>query len=157
MTSASIYRRIAESDFFAGMAPEQIDFLATHARMRQLSEGEVLFHYGDRADHFYLVLEGHIVVEVAAIEGPALELQDLGPGVVVGWSWLIAPHTSSFQDRARSAAPVLEFDGKAVLARCEENSRFGYDLLKRFSALMSERLHAARQSMMEAWQPRGFA
>ena len=157
MTSVSIYRRIADSDFFSGAAPEQTDFLAQHARTRELSEGEVLFHYGDRADHFYLVLEGHVTVEVAALEGPALELQDLGPGAVVGWSWLIAPHTWSFQARARSSATVLEFDGKAVLAHCEENPRFGYGLLKRFSALMSERLHAARQKMMEAWQPAGFA
>jgi hypothetical protein len=34
---------------------------------------------------------------------------------------------------------------------------FGYELLKRFAALMSERLHFARQKMMQEWKPAGFA
>lgn len=117
----------------------------------------MLFHYGARADRFYLVLDGHVTVEVPALEGPALELQDLAPGAVVGWSWLIAPNTWTFQARAATAVTVIAFDGAAVLARCEQDPRFGYDLLKRFSALMSERLNAARRRMMEAWQPAGYA
>jgi len=157
MTSASIRHLIADSDFFTGLASEQIDFLAKHARIRELREGDTLFRYGDRADHFYLVLKGHISIEVAALEGPPLELQALGPSAVVGWSWLIAPNRWSFQARARSVAAVIEFDGAAVLAHSETDSQFGYDLLKRFSTLMSERLNAARQRMMEAWQPAGFA
>ena len=52
---------------------------------------------------------------------------------------------------------LLEFDGRAVLARCEQDSKFGYELLKRFAALMSERLEAARQKMMDEWNPPGFA
>ena len=154
---ASIEARVAASEFFSGLAPEFIEFLATHATMRQLREGEVLFRYGERANRFYMVTSGHVSVEVAAISGPALELQDLGPGAAVGWSWLIAPHLWSFNARAKSPAEVLEFDGAAVLAHCERNPRFGYELLKRFAALMSERLAFARQAMMQAWSPAGFA
>jgi hypothetical protein len=52
---------------------------------------------------------------------------------------------------------LLEFDGSAILARCEEDPNFGYGLFKRFAALMSERLDAARQKMMDEWNPPGFA
>jgi CRP-like cAMP-binding protein len=122
-----------------------------------LKAGEVLFSFGNTADRFYLVIAGEITVEVPALEGPALELQHLGPGAVVGWSWLIAPRKWNFQARARSAASLLEFDGDAVLAECERNPQFGYEILKRFSALMSERLNAARQRIMDAWRAEGFA
>jgi CRP-like cAMP-binding protein len=157
MPEASIKSRIAESELFAGLAVGFIEFLAAHATVRQVRKNEALFQYGDRADYFYLVSSGHISVEVAAIAGPELELQDLGPGAIVGWSWLIPPHRWNFNARAKSAAEVIEFDGKAVLARCEENPRFGYELLKRFATLMSERLSFARQKMMETWSPAGFA
>lgn len=153
----SIKSRIAECGLFAGLAPEFIEFLAAHATARQVRKDAVVFRYGDRADHFYLVSSGHVSVEVAAISGPALELQDLGPGATVGWSWLIPPHRWNFNARAISPAEVIEFDGSAVLARCEEDPRFGYALLKRFATLMSERLAFARQKMMEAWSPAGFA
>jgi CRP-like cAMP-binding protein len=157
MADATIKSRIAQSELFGGLAAGFIDFLAAQATMRQVRKDEVLFAHGDRAGHFYLVSSGHISVEVAAITGPELELQDLGPGAVVGWSWLIPPHRWSFNARAKSPAEVIEFDGKAVLARCEQDPRFGYELLKRFAALMSQRLNFARQKMMEAWSPAGFA
>ena len=134
-----------------------LGFLAAHARVRRLEENEVLFHYGEIAERFYLVAKGHVSVEVAAIEGPSLQLQDLGPGTVLGWSWLIPPRRWSFQARAKMPAEIIEFDGDAVLAECESNPKFGYALLKRFSALMSERLQYARQRMIEEWRPEGFA
>jgi CRP-like cAMP-binding protein len=157
MTELSIKQTLAHSAFFSGLAPEFIEFLAAHAQARRVKEAQVVFHYGEPAHRFYLVSSGHVAVEVAAIEGPALELQDLGPGAVLGWSWLITPHRWSFQARAKTPAELLEFDGDAVLAECEANPRFGYELLKRFSGLMSERLHQARQRMIEEWRPVGFA
>jgi CRP-like cAMP-binding protein len=157
MESAATRQHVAESDLFRGLASDQIDFLARQARPRTLKAGEVLFSFGNIADRFYLVIAGEITVEVPALEGPALELQHLGPGAVVGWSWLIAPRKWNFQARARSAASLLEFDGDAVLAECERNPQFGYEILKRFSALMSERLNAARQRIMDAWRAEGFA
>jgi CRP-like cAMP-binding protein len=157
MTNRSIETRIAGSPLFSGLRPAFIEILANHARVRRLAKGETLFRYGEPSDRFYLVESGHVSVEVAAITGPALELQDIGPGAVLGWSWLIAPHTWSFQARAKTAAELLELDGTGILAHCEDDPRFGYDLLKRFAALMSERLHFARRKMMEAWNPPGFA
>ena len=157
MADSSIAKQLRDSSLFGGLAPDFVEFLAAHARVRRLKENEVVFHYGERAQRFYLVAKGHVSVEVAAIEGPSLQLQDLGPGTVLGWSWLIPPHRWSFQARAKTPAEVIEFDGVAVLAQCEANPIFGYQLLKRFSALMSERLQHARQRMLEEWRPEGFA
>lgn len=157
MNDNNIRQIIADSAFFAGLGDEAIEFLGENARHRALAAGRVLFQQGDRARHFFLVLQGHISLGIPALEGPALELQDLGPGEIAGWSWLMPPHVWNFQARARTAVELLEFDGAAVLARCEAEPRFGYELIKRFSALMSERLQFARDKMMQAWRPAGFA
>jgi CRP/FNR family transcriptional regulator, cyclic AMP receptor protein len=157
MADPTIQRFVSECDFFSGLAPELIDFLAEHARAKRLEAGQVLFRHGDDARHFYVIAEGSVSVEVAALEGPPLELQVLEPGAVLGWSWLIAPYKWSFQARATAPTDVVEFDGTAILARCDADPMFGYELMKRFSALMSERLHFARQKMMQEWKPAGFA
>jgi CRP-like cAMP-binding protein len=148
---------LSRTPFFAGLEREYLEYLARQAALRRLAADAVLFAYADEARHFYLVTEGQVSVEVAAIEGPALELQCLGPGAVLGWSWLIAPYRWSFQARAAAPSAVLEFDGTRVLARCERDPAFGYEIVKRFSSLMSERLNFARQKMMEEWKPAGFA
>jgi CRP/FNR family transcriptional regulator, cyclic AMP receptor protein len=157
MTDSSIAARLARTTLLKGLPAESLAFLASHARVRALRDNEVVFHTGDRANHFYLVTNGHISVEVAAIEGPSLTLQELGADAVLGWSWLIPPNRWSFQARATAPTEVIEFDGTAVLAECEANPKFGYALLKRFSTLMSERLQHARQRMVEEWRPEGLA
>ncbi len=157
MNDRTIVESIADNPFFAGLAREDIEFLARNAERRRLRRDGVLFRYGDRADRFYVIVSGKISVEVAALEGPPLELQSLDAGAVLGWSWLIPPYTWSFQARADEDAEVLDFDGRAIRAKCESDPRFGYELIKRFSGLMSERLNFAREKMMEAWRPSGFA
>lgn len=157
MTDPAIRERLSKNAFFAGLSAQHLDFVAAQASSRRLARDELLFAYGQKASKFYLILSGQISVEVGAIEGPALALQLLGPGAVLGWSWLIAPYKWSFQARAVDRADVVEFDGPAILGRCEEDNAFGYELLKRFSGLMSERLHFAREKMMAEWKPPGFA
>lgn len=143
--------------FFAGLDQDCLRFLASCAQRIELDKNIVLFRYGEPAEHFYLICRGRVTVEVPAISGPSLELQNLGPGEILGWSWLIPPYRWSFQARTVEPAELIEFDGAAVRARCESDPRFGYALLKRFSALMSERLNLAREKMIEEWNPPGFA
>jgi CRP-like cAMP-binding protein len=150
-------RFLADSRFFAGLSDPALSYLGARAQHRRLAAGKVLFQQGDDARHFHLLLEGHLSLGIPALEGPSLELQDLGPGEIAGWSWLLPPHRWNFQARARTTVEFLEFDGVAILAHCEEDPKFGYELIKRFSALMSERLQFARQKMMQAWRPAGFA
>jgi CRP-like cAMP-binding protein len=157
MADTTIQQQIAEQQFLVGMKSEFTKFLADHAQRRSLDRDEILFRYDTEAEHFHLVVSGKIAIEVAAIEGPPLELQELGPGAILGWSWLIPPYRWHFQARAKDTSEIIEFDGQAVRDRCESDAEFGYEILKRFSALMSERLSSAREQMMEEWSPPGFA
>ena len=81
----------------------------------------------------------------------------LGKDQVLGWSWLIPPYKWNFQAMPEEDSELLMFDGKTILAKCEKDPRFGYELLKKFAGLMSVRLDAARQKMMDEWNPAGFA
>ena len=52
---------------------------------------------------------------------------------------------------------LLMFGCTIKLARCEKEPEFGYELLMKFSELMSMRLNAARHKMIDEWNPVGFA
>ncbi len=153
----SLAKEIADIPLFSDLEPEYIDFIANHANEHRIGRDELLFRQGERAEHFYLVRNGRVTLEVPAIAGPALEVQHAKAGTVLGWSWLIAPYKWTFNARAEEPTTVIEFDGPAILDRCERDAAFGYQILKRFSALMSERLDAARQRMIDQWNPPGFA
>ena len=153
----SIETYLSAHSFFSGLEDDYIKFLANSAVELRIKEGDALFQQGKHADKFYLLRNGQVSVQVPAIVGPTLELQVMGEGQLLGWSWLIPPYRWNFQAIALEDSDLLEFDGSAILARCEEDPEFGYELLKRFAALMSERLDAARQKFMDQWDPPGFA
>jgi len=149
-------RRLSEQRILAGLAPQHIETLAAAAREREIPRDEVLIHHGDAAKGFFLVLDGRISREIPAILGPPLLMHSIGRDEILGWSWLIPPHEWSFLARAEEPTAVLEFDAASVLAQCEADPRFGYEIIKRFSALMSERLVDARRQMMAQWNPPGY-
>lgn len=157
MNNESLVKYLMQHDFFRDLDPRAAAFLADNGRNTSLENGAVLFEHGQPADRFYLIRSGRITVGVPAIEGPSLEVQTLGSGEVLGWSWLIPPYRWNFRGRVIDAAQVVEFDGRIILERCESDPAFGYPLMKRFAALMSERLEAARRKMMDQWNPAGFA
>jgi CRP-like cAMP-binding protein len=153
----SIEDYLSAHSFFSGLDESFMKFLSSSVKELRIKEGHVLFQQGKPAEKFYLVREGQISVQVPALMGPTLELQVLGKDQILGWSWLIPPYRWNFHARALEDSYLLEFDGSAILARCEEDPKFGYELFKRFAALMSARLDAARQKMMDQWDPPGFA
>ncbi len=131
--------------------------LSERVSIREIKKGQVLFRQGEFADKFYIVRNGQISIQVPAVMGPTLEIQTLASNQVLGWSWLISPYQWSFQAKAEEDSELLEFDGAAILAQCEQEPKFGYELVKKFAALMAERLDAARQKVMDEWNPAGFA
>jgi CRP-like cAMP-binding protein len=153
----SIENYLSAHSFFSGLEDDFMKFLSDSARETRIKEGDVLFRQGKPADKFYLLRRGQVSVQVPALVGPTLELQVLAQAHMLGWSWLIPPYRWNFQARALEDSELLEFDGSAILARCEEDPKFGYELFKRFAALMSERLDSARQKIMDQWDPPGFA
>lgn len=157
MQQADIKQLLSDQSVFAGLPEGHLAVLAEHARERVLAADEGLARQGDSAETFYLVLDGALVIEVPAIAGPRLEITRLAKGEVFGWSWLIAPYVWHFNARASGTTRVLEFDGKALLRRCEADAEFGYPVLRRFSELMAKRLEAAQRKMMDQWSPPGFA
>lgn len=157
MKSQDIEQYLSSLDLFNGLSAEAISFLAQNAKSVNVGAEQTVFRNGEPARRFYLVIKGRVTVEIPALYGPTLNIQTLGAGEILGWSWLIPPYQWSFHAKAEEDSEILEFDGENLLARCEKDPAFGYELIKRFAALMSERLDAARRRLMRQWSPPGFA
>jgi len=156
MNQSDIARHLSEQNFFSDLSQEHIEWLAEQAVETRFDADQLVARQGERADRFFLLLEGGLGVEIPAIAGPKLEVTQLGPGQIFGWSWLIRPYKWHFNARALESTRVLDFDGKAILEHCEEDHSFGYALFKLFSYLMATRLESAQRKMMDQWAPAGL-
>ena len=157
MSSSDPIGELQGRSVLAALDETQLRRLLAHAQELQLGAGATLFRQGDAADRFYVLRNGAVQVGVPAINGPELEVQSLGPGDVIGWSWLIEPYRWAFDARVTRDARLLAFDGPKIIAECERDPALGYALFKVFAGLMSTRLQAARARMMQSWATTGRA
>ncbi len=148
---------LQNTSIFKDMPASLIQSLVDAGQVKEYKTGKCLFKQGDDAKHFYIVLSGRVAVEIPSIYGPPLVVQKLDENKVLGWSWLISPYKWTFEANAETDLQVIEFNGQQLLAACEADANLGYQLMKHFATLMSERLHEAREKMMDTWSAPGFA
>jgi CRP/FNR family transcriptional regulator, cyclic AMP receptor protein len=120
---------------------------------RSIDAGKYVFREGEPADHFYLIRQGRVAIEISAPPRKAIIVQTLSAGDVLGWSGLVPPYQWRFHARAVESVRVLALDGKCLRARCEENHDLGYELLKRFAQVMTQRLEATRFQLLDVYAP----
>ena len=157
MSNQSTADYLSAHEFFSEFSDDLLEFLCECSSSYEIKKGQLLFRQGENADKFYVVRSGLISLQMPAILGPTLEIQTLDNDQVLGWSWLISPYKWNFQSKAEEDTELLQFDGAIILARCEQDPKFGFELIKKFAALMSVGLNAAREKMMDEWNPEGFA
>jgi len=151
MIMRSLEPLLAEHPFLRGLEPGHLALLVGCASNVVFQPGEYLIHEGDEARSFFVIRQGRVAVETSAPGRGALPIQTLGPGDILGWSWLVPPHRNRFDGRALELTRAIALDGTCLRGKCEEDHHLGYELLKRFSRVMVERLEATRLQLMDLY------
>ena len=150
MADKSIETLIGEQELFKGLAPRYLGLLAEAAMLKEFTAGEVIFREGDPANRFYLILNGEVALESTTGERAPVVLQTIGANDVLGWSWLFPPYYWHFDARAVTPTKAIFFYGTWLRENCERDHDFGYEMLKRMSAVVIQRLQATRKKLAEA-------
>jgi CRP/FNR family transcriptional regulator, cyclic AMP receptor protein len=143
-----IATRVALHPFLAGMNRVQLALLTDCAMATHFEKGETVLREGEFANRFYLIETGKIVLESAAGSDEPAVIEMIGPGDLLGWSWMFPPYTWQFTARALEPTTAIFFYGTILREHCENDHSLGYELLKRMSAVMVKRLQAARRQML---------
>jgi hypothetical protein len=72
-------------------------------------------------------------------------------GEVLGWSWMVPPYRWHFDARASETTRAIAMDGKCLRTKCDEDHDLGYEIMKRFSLVIAERLEATRLQLMDIY------
>lgn len=153
MTSSSspIKELLARQRFFSDFPPEFVAWVAGCARSVAFDAGEYLAREGDRADAFYLVMEGSVALEIAVPGRPPITIATLAKHDLVGVSWLVPPHVWMFDARAIEPVTAIGFDAMCLRGKCETDHDLGYEMMKRFLPMLTQRLHATRLQIVDVY------
>jgi CRP-like cAMP-binding protein len=143
--------RVALHPFLAGMNHTQLTLLTDCAVARHFHTNQKILGEGEFANGFYLVETGKVALESEAGFGKTIPMQILGAGDLLGWSWMFPPYVWQFAARAIEPTTALFFYAAILREYCEKDHSLGYELLKRISAVMVTRLHAAHGQMLSLY------
>ena len=145
----TIAHALAEMPLLDGLSEEILHVLSSAAMRTHFRAGQLIFRQGEEANRFFLVEKGKVSL-VDEENGEPCRFGVLGPKEVLGWSWLFPPHHWRFTARAITEVNAIFFYATPLREACEKNHDLGYELMKRFSSIMVQRLQKSRAELISA-------
>lgn len=147
----SIDSLLKEHSFFEGLDPEYLKLIAGCGSNIKFNSEDYIFREGQNADHFYIIRYGKIALEISSPNRGPITIETISEGDVLGWSWLYPPYRWFLDARAISLVRAVALDGKCLREKCEDDPRLGYELMKRFSYIIAERLQGTRLRLLDLY------
>jgi CRP-like cAMP-binding protein len=146
---------LADVAFFDGMDAAALVLIAGCGSNVGFDAGEMLVREGEQADTFFVVRHGTVAIEMYAPPRGPTTIETIEAGDVLGWSWLFPPHRWHFDARAVGEVRATAFDGACLRGKCDADPALGYELMKRFAQVFSNRLAATRLRLLDVYGDRG--
>jgi len=138
-------------EFLHDLPDEQLEQLAKVARISDFEAFETIFPEGAVADSVYLVVSGNVSLEICAPGVGCKRILTVGGGELLGWSGLMAGARLTATARALEPTRVVRFDSAQLLALCQHDLRFGFELMRRALAAVARRLNATRMQLLDVY------
>ncbi|MGI5239793.1 Crp/Fnr family transcriptional regulator [Dactylosporangium sp. CA-139066] len=148
----TIYDLMVAHPFLAGMPAEQVERLSRWARRAPFRAGMRIFEENGRAQRFWLIRDGTVALQTKVPGRGEVEVARIGPGSVLGWSWLFPPYRWHFSAVAVGPVLAITLDGAGVRGLCRDDPVLGYDLTTRFMAVVVDRMQATRLRLLDMYQ-----
>lgn len=153
--SGGVEALVAEHPFAAGLSADDVTAICRNAALIEVPAGTLLFTEGERSDKCYLVFTGIVGLELYLHERGTATVATVGPGEILGWSWLMPPHRWRFDAVARTDVAAVALDAATVLAACEGDPRLDRVINRRIALTLASRLEAARHQLLDVYSDGG--
>jgi len=141
---------VCEHPFFRGLEASFCDVICGCAKYSHFQPGEYLFREGAPADQLFLIREGRMALQATG-PGRTVTFQTLGQGEIVGVSWLVPPYRWAYDGRAVEFTLAIAMDAACLRGKCEADHDLGYELMKRFMAVLIRRLQSTRLQILDVY------
>jgi CRP/FNR family cyclic AMP-dependent transcriptional regulator len=141
------------SDFtlFDGLTAAQRAAVAGAARDVEFSSGTRLFEEGQLASGCWLIRAGQVALETSFPGRGQSVVQTLGPGDVLGWSWLVPPHHWHFTATAQGPVSAVQLDTAALRTLAQQDPALGYPLALGLIEVLLARLQSTRARLLDLY------
>ena len=151
MTTLTVFDLLTLHDFTGDLPAGWLHRLAVAGRPAFYRAGTRLFREDAAAERFWLVHSGLVAIDFHVPGRGDIVIETIGPGEVLGWSWLRPPHRWHFGAVVADDLRAVELDAHVVRELMAEAPDFGLEISGRLLDVVAERLQAARHRLVELY------
>jgi len=143
--------QLKNSEVFDLLEDPECKAVAELAEERSVKAGTILGKEGEKANEFYLVLEGRLEISInaALTEAMAVTIGTVGPGQISAWSSMYEDGKLTATIKASKDTKLLVWNALELHKFLLRNCGMGYRILQRVLAVVAHRLVNTRVSLMQ--------
>jgi CRP-like cAMP-binding protein len=148
---------LAGFDLLSDLSPAQLERVAELGREVSFATGQRIIEEGREANRCWLIRSGQVSLQTPLPSDASVTVQTLGPGDVLGWSWLLPPYRWRFDGVATVPVTAFELDAVQLRALAQQDCSLGYAISVRLVEALAERLHGTRARLIDMYgSARGY-
>lgn len=166
MATKDIFAVLKECELFEGLADNELEWISTQLKKRDLAEKECLFEQGDQSRGAHIILEGELGVRSHILEEKGNEIPftpiiaKFTKGEVIGEFALLDSRPRSAEVFAILPSVVLTFEQKTLEELAEVHPLVGYRVMRNLARIIVKRMRHTNEQFAGAlqwnWKQAGF-
>ena len=119
---------LTSQEFFGFLLPEQVNAISNAAEKVSASAGDMIYEKGDKAEDFYIVLDGEVTLKLPGAPGVNVVIDQLRRGEVFGGALGYGRNSYALSAQCTGDAQLLKVRSSALKSLMERDPRLGYTL-----------------------------
>ncbi len=119
---------LTSQELFGFLTPDQVNVISENAEKLELLAGQVIYDRGEKADRFYIVLDGEVTLRLPGKGGVNIVIDTLGPGDIFGGPLGFGRSSYALTATCSSDGHVLRIQNSAMKYLMDRDERMGYHL-----------------------------
>lgn len=128
---------LAKHPFFHGMEARHLEAIAACASPVNFPAGGYLFREAEEASRLFVINYGKVAVEIFRARRGPVTIHMVDDGQILGMLWFHKPYRWRADARAVELTRTIALDVHCLTQKCEENHDLGFELLKRYSHILT--------------------
>lgn len=119
---------LTAQEVFSFLLPEQVNAISEAAERVSFKAGEFIYEKGDKADYFYIILDGEVTLRLPSTGGLSLVIDQMGKGAVFGGPLGQKRKAYALSAQGTRKGKLLKIDIGVMKKLMEKDMRMGLHL-----------------------------
>jgi CRP-like cAMP-binding protein len=121
------------------LTDEMLDKLIPITDLLLFDEKEFVFQQGVKADRFYMVQQGKVILELTVTDKLTVTVSAIKPGYSFGWSAMLEDETYTVNALCSEPSRIFSLRAEKLKALFEQDPSLGYIMSQRLLVIMKKR------------------